>query len=72
MNTNTAATITDQDIRRMADILSRSTSRLMVEENLSIPVAYAYVRRAFEQRYPNLATLVPATFSDLLRRQATR
>jgi hypothetical protein len=36
------------------------------DERIALPVAYAYVRRGFAAKWPHLAAIVPATFSQLV------
>jgi len=54
------------DIERMASILADATVQYARDEGVSIPVAYVWVRRAFAARWPALASIVPATFSQVV------
>lgn len=70
MNTDAAATVTTSDVQRMATILATATVELARRERISLPAAYAYTRRAFAAKWPTLATIVPATLSQLIGHDA--
>ena len=57
---------TTAQVQQMAEILAGATVKMAREERIALPVAYAYVRRGFAAKWPHLATIVPATFSQLV------
>jgi hypothetical protein len=70
MNTTTAAATTTTEIARMAEILAGATVKMARDENMSLPAAYALVRRAFAAKWPHLASIVPLTLSQLIGHDA--
>ena len=62
----TTTTITTAQVEKMAEILAGATVKMARDERIALPVAYAYVRRGFAAKWPHLAAIAPATFSQLV------